>query len=348
MTGQTIRSRASLPLIVLLLLAAAVALDVAAGLAGRSEFAIGSLPLWCITAALYATRPRRFAATFTDTALEVEVPPQTIPYEKMQGLLAGGRPVDPVRKGARTFPIRVFHEDGVLDIPAETDVPSDDVYRYLYFKIPARSTQPVHADLADHLRRKQREHGVERVWTYGPRTHAGRPFPSRALRVCAALFVSGLGWIVYGALTAGGEPWLIFGAVLSVFSVLFGAILAATRRLQVARVKNGRASLVISPDGLAVLQGSLTGEMRWDEMIDVSLAAKTGAHQFGTDNTPGVGGILLKVSGINILLIDAFDRPLPLIYYQILRCVRGGDNDSALPPARPATNESRGITTDES
>ncbi len=351
MTGQTVSSRPRFPLFTVLFLATAVALVAAALARNDPRYAAGSLPLWLLAAALHLTRPRPVSVTFTDTAIEVAEPPESVPYSDLEGLLAGGRAVDPFRKGARRFPVQLFHTGGVLEIPARLDVPSDEVYRYLFHRIPARSTRPVHPDLAGHLRQKQKEFGDNRVWSFAARSRATRPSSGRrAGAVCAALVASGLGWVAYGNLTSDGVAWWGPGILLCASSALFGLIawLASWQRAAAARVKGGRASLVIAPDGLAVLQGDLRGELRWDELLGVKLNPKPQSFHWGSEASI-VPGILLKVAGASILLTDVYDRPLPLIYYQLSQCVRGSPEQEGFDPVvlpRPASADRGRFTTD--
>lgn len=342
MTGQTISSRPPLPLFALLL-ACAGAVPVVAAVARQDvRFAVDSLPLWAVAAALFLTRSRPTSVTFTETALEVAEPPQAVAYEEVEGLLAGGRLADPFKKGARRFPIQVIHANGVVEIPAGLDVPSDEVYRFLLRQIPGRSSRPVHKELDGYLRQKRKAFGAEEVWSFAARVGVGRSVIGRKGRaVCGALFLSGLGIIAYGAAAGAGPPRVVPGIFLSVLSAIIGAMFWAAGRQYSARVKGGRASLVIAPDGMAVLHGDLRGELRWEELLDVKLNPTARSVQFGSVHFGGeqvVGGIVLKVAGATIVLTDVFDRPLPLVYQQLCHVWRAdaGAGDSAPPAPRPA------------
>ncbi len=132
MVGQMIRSPWSPPVGVFLWLLIAVSLDVLAAVEANVHYAVLSLWPWLAAGFLWRVRNRPFIARFTETALEVEQPPQQILYANLQGLLAPRRPANPFKAGPRSYLIQVIHTGGVLSIPARIDVPSDEVFSFLY------------------------------------------------------------------------------------------------------------------------------------------------------------------------------------------------------------------------
>jgi len=98
--------------------------------------------------------------------------------------------------------------------------------------------------------------------------------------------------------------------------LFFFAFLAGSRRG--GRVKNWRkSSLVISPMGLALVQGDIKGEMRWDELRDVQYKSRPGS--FSMDVNTAMPGVLLKFEGASITIADIYDQPLRIIYERIRR-----------------------------
>jgi hypothetical protein len=122
-------------------------------------------------------------------------------------------------------------------------------------------------------------------------------------------------WLAAGI--AGGkayEAWLGFGILLAFLFGLFAAGLAVERRGQ--RIKNWRQSgLVISPAGLALIQGDMRGEMHWGELRKLDLRAKPRSFQLEA-HTPRTG-IQLVFEGATVVIADIFDRPLPVIFERI-------------------------------
>ena len=75
------------------------------------------------------------------------------------------------------------------------------------------------------------------------------------------------------------------------------------------------SSLVLSPVGLALVQGDLQGELRWEQLRDVQLVSKPRFFQMGQENVRT--GIWLRVEGAQIVIADIYDRPLPIIFERI-------------------------------
>jgi hypothetical protein len=110
---------------------------------------------------------------------------------------------------------------------------------------------------------------------------------------------------------------------------------------------------VICPDGLALVQGDLTGELRWDEVRDVKMPTARAGLQMSS-GIPGPA-IVLKVAGAAIPILDVYDRPLPVIH-QLLSHYWKGDKvrdrreevwhfDATLAEeAETSTREATGIT----
>jgi hypothetical protein len=324
MTGKTIESRPSFPFGAALWVVVAAALDVLALCTANAHWAVLSVLPWMVAFLLWWTAPRPFRAHLTETALEVDEPPLTIPYADLQGLLAPGRPPNPFRAGPRAYAVQVLHAGGVLRIPAALDVPSDDVFVFLYRQISSRTTRDVHPSLADYLRRKEREFGQARVWCYRARAHLGAGLRHRALfTFFLALALSGIAWTAWGA-ARGQEGWVVAGVLGGLlfgglFALLFG--LASRHLIGAPGLKAWRqASLVVCPDGLALHQGDMTGQLRWDEVRDVTYGKARGS--------PGLRGLVLMVAGAAILIADVYDRPLSLIHQQICYYWRGDPADA--------------------
>jgi hypothetical protein len=294
---------------------AAALLVVASELRNAHWAVAAGLPL-ALGGALLAARAPVFSAAFTASAVEVAEPPQVIPYESLQGLLAKGRAPEPFKKGPAAYPIHVMHDAGVLCIPAHLDVLSDDVYRALYEQFPTGGSRAVNPLLADYLRQNEEAFGPERVWSYTARRHLGARFRSReATAVWAAVVLSGLAWGVIG-LSNQANAWLPVGLVTAfIGGLMLGAVRLDARTLN-PRVKNWRqSSLAITPVGLSVVQGNDQGELRWDELRGLRL--RTGPGLFSSSEPGPRAGIELVLDGASFIIADVYDRPLPVILERI-------------------------------
>jgi hypothetical protein len=318
MVGQTLESRPrgfAAPGVVVALLAAVVLAGAGAAL-GTPHLAF--LAVFPATLAvfwgLFAERP--FRATLTETGIEITRPPRVIPYDEIQGLQAR-RPANPYRAGRPTYPIRVIHTEGAVVIPARLDIRSDEVYSFLFHRLSSGGSSEVNPALADYLHEKRRDDGPGRVWSYRARRYQGGNLPSRpGMLFVLALMLSGSVWLPLGLLR-DEPPWVIAGfwsVILGGMSAL-GLWLHSRGRLRPAQRKRF-GSLVICPDGLALVQKDLVGQLRWDEIRSLHLRG---------------GRIQLKIAGAEIVLGDVYDRPISLIHQLLTHYYEGGAEASGQP-----------------
>lgn len=341
MIGQTIHARPAFPLGVLLWLLAALATDGVAVVSGNSHWAVFSLLPWLAALLLWRGRVRPLTLHFTEAALEVEEPPLQVPYATFQGLLAPRRPANPFKAGPPSYLIQLIHSQGVLLIPAQLNVPSDQVFSFLYRQFSPSGARDVPPALTDFLRRKERAFGSGKVWTYRARTHLGRIKSYPRLRAFfLALLLAAAAWLLWGIFQQQ-EGWIGGGGFALFFGGLFSFLLWLDGRRNFAGVRKWRqAGVVIAPDGLALAQGDMIGELRWDEVRDVKAGNTTATFQFTTTNQP-LRGIIIKVEGAIIVIADIYDRPLGLIHQNICYYWRGQTLDDRDRQAMPALSTER-------
>jgi hypothetical protein len=322
MIGQKIALRPSKPVGAAIFLVLGMALDLAGVATHNYHWAIASVLPWFAALLFLWNREKPFEAEFTETGLEVAHPVSFIPYEDIQGLQAWRRPANPYKAGPRSYSINVLHTRGFLRIPGRVNVPSDEIFGFLYSRFSPRSSREVHPVLKDYRRRKEEEFGPDQVWTYGARANLGRGSDMPQLRAFwLAVCLSGVVWAVLGGLLeAQGKErnaaWLAVGFSAFFFGGLVWLIFWLLARPLPRRIKDWqRSCLIICPDGLALVQGDLRGQLRWDELLDVT--AQHGAGHLRSSAGQVGPGLLLKVEGAVIFVADVFDRPLSFIYEQI-------------------------------
>jgi hypothetical protein len=316
MIGERIESRPQFPVVATIFLLIAVGLA-AAGLAlNNFHFLIGAVLPFLVSLALFLKRTPHFLATFTPEGLEVGRSGEFIPYDALQGLKGKGRSSDPRKPGPYSYAIQVIHEEGVLEIPARLNVPSDDVYLFLWERFPPEGSRGVSRPLRDYLREQEAAFGVDRVFPYRARSHLGSwRARQRAAAASLAVAVAGVVWIAVG-IPRQAPAWIGFGVMLLLFGLLFFLASLTSGRPAHARIKNWRASgLVISPVGLALVQGDLQGEMRWDELRDLQYRSRP--RSFSMTHGTGMAGIDLKFEGASITIVDLYDQPLWVIFDRI-------------------------------
>ncbi|MBX6314103.1 MAG: hypothetical protein IRY99_14490 [Isosphaeraceae bacterium] len=317
MIGLRIESRRQPPWMAGLLLAAGLLLVIVALGRGEAAWAIGAALPGALAVALAWAREPAFAMRLTETGLEVEDPPVSVPYERMEGLWGQGRPRDPGRPWRKSFAIQVAHDRGVLRIPRRLNVPSDEVYRFLATRFSPGGSRDVNPLLAEYLEHQVATFGAECVWTYRAAQHrAARPLGRRGWAAGLAVVLAGLVWIIAGALRPKEAGWIGAGVACLLFGLL-ASLLAIAQNLRAAPVIRGwrQASLVIGPEGLAMVQGDVAGEIRWHELRGVRLDDSPRRFQLSSCAVPQ--GIILEVEGARIVIADLYDRPLHVIFEQI-------------------------------
>jgi hypothetical protein len=148
----------------------------------------------------------------------------------------------------------------------------------------------------------------------------------RDLRAVAAGFaVTAAVWLGLPLMRRGEPGWWVGAAATGLIGgLLFVLDLDIRRRsAAVAPLTANGAALVISPLGLAVQQGDLSGHLTWQEIRKVNLRSVRGSLVFRGSLVVGsaqnLPGILLEVEGTNILLTNSYDRPLSEVHNSILR-----------------------------
>jgi hypothetical protein len=285
---------------------------------------------------------RRVEFTLAEEALVVHEPGETIPYADLEGLQAPKRPANPFKKGRKHYAIDVIHRSGVLAIPARLSVPSDEVFAFLLKRFPSCGSRDVNPALRDYLREKERRHGRENVWTFVARNRLTHFATSRGLKAFFGfLFMVGVLWAVLGGLlhqpVKDVSPWLVIGMVCAFIGGMFWLILHLQHGFGGSVKKMANSSLVICPDGLAMVQGDLEGEMRWEELTKASLQNRSVLFMDNRIHTNAY--ITLTVEGVTLQILDVYDCPLPLIWQHVDHYWNDEDDEEGepdSPPRRPA------------
>jgi hypothetical protein len=317
MIGQMIESRSSFPVGVVLWLLTAAGLGAIALAAKSPHPALLALMALFLGLALLTAREPPFAAVLTEQGIEILHPEIHIPYDSLQGLHGIGRPSDPTKPAPTHYPIQVVHDAGVLYVPRKLNVASDDIYFFLYEHFPLEGSRGVDPVLEEYLHEQRQMFGPDRVFAYRAREHLGLEPRWTGAAVSGALMLGGAAWLIIALVWRFNDylTWAIWGGILAFFGLVFLIAYLAAPRSGV-RIKNWRrASLVISPPGLALVQGDIKGEMHWDELRQIQFRATAGG--FATNSAATIAGIILKFEGASITIADIYDQPLRMIYERI-------------------------------
>jgi hypothetical protein len=317
MVGQRVESRTRAPVGAIVWSLWTVLLLVAAAAYGSLHLAIFAALPAAIALALWLTRPRRFVADMTETALDVYEPTISLPYEAITGLTIDGSPT------GSQVPLYLHHAGGVIRVPARLRVPSRDLISFIVARIPQSGSRELPPALLTYLQAQEGRFGPDKVFSYRARRNPNVRGRRRAAAVCLAIALAGLAWIVLGTIAVKvtgavrGNDYIVWIVVGLMVAFLFWLLALAFRlggRSQGIR-KWQESALVVGPAGLALLQGDMRGQLHWDELRNVQYRHKTPWYLL--ESRGPTRGIVLSVAGADILIADIYDRPLALIYRQI-------------------------------
>ena len=321
MIGQRVESKSTLPLFSLAMLAAGIAMVGAGLVTNKDGLALpGSLLFAMALARLVLLRQKPFAATITEEGIEVEHPPISILYSSIRHIHAGGRSRDPSNFRKGSIALHIAHGGGVLAIPDRLNIPSHELHNFLHGRLATSGEGAVSPTLVEYHDRQVAYFGADQVWVYradARRTPIGMAQGLKALGL--GMILGGMVWMFYGFTATDKQPWAVAGIFLAVFGAFFGLLGFVNNSAPLHGIKAWKKScLVIGPQGMAMAQGLVEGELRWPEIVDIKFKPRNTSFRLG--NEYPLSGIIIKVKGADIVIPDIYDRPLYLINQRIMVC----------------------------
>jgi hypothetical protein len=305
-TGEIVESRPTGGVLAGVFLVAAVGLAALFATAPKkSNWPIAFLPVG-VAAGIWLGRDRLVRFRVGEQALEFERPTADIVH--YQYLTAVTTPVD---KGTE-YPIQLTHAAGQTLIPARLTVPSRELHEFLESKLPPEEVDDVPAAITPFRDEQIAKFGRERVFTYLGRPKMLQPRSYRGVGGMLGLLVAAVLMGLLGTLIHGDRDGVWLNAAIGLG--FFGGFTALILYLVGGpKAEDGsRPALVVSPVGIALVQGDTKGKLRWDEVKGIEHppvkrmgTARTGNSRYGV-------GIL--VAGAYIVIKDQYHRPAREIY----------------------------------
>ncbi len=316
MIGERIEASHPFPIGAALILAAGLALAAVGLGTGNRDVAIGgALPIAAGAMLLIWGIGRPFAARFREDGLLVEGQgePVLVPYASIRNIKVGGRLANPKGPDRGRRPIEILHDSGILRIPSRSSFPTHAIVRFLADRIPDRGSREVNPALADFLRVQEEKFGPEHVYTFRATDRTWKSSLGGLRAFACGVILGGGAWIFLGTRGIGSDGWSPAGIVALIFGLLlFAASFSSFQTTGQTRKLRKNAGLVIGPGGMAMIQGSIQGELRWAELLEARF--RDGPRLLQASHGHGIPGIVLRVKGAEIVIADVYDRPLYIIH----------------------------------
>jgi hypothetical protein len=271
---------------------------------------------------LLLLRPRRRRLRFAEEGIWLDNPEFELAYDQILEVFAPDRR----KRGGRNFPIHLLQPLGYFTIPAGVRADSEEIYHFLRTQpLGVRDLPSVDPILRDFVKQQVTVHGANEIHVYRARMTTQPLVTSRAaVWVCVAMLLAGLMLVPIGLLgRRNPEVWVTVGLVMALLGGLFSLLALVQRNVPRAPIKHWqKATLVIAPDGLALVQGNLKGELRWRELRGVKMG-KGAVMTAGGQGAVRIPGIHLQVEGAAITIADIYHWPLSHALEQIERHWRG-------------------------
>lgn len=235
-----------------------------------------------------------------------------LPYERITWLGVGDRFVTNSAQDLSEGPLAIGFDQGQIVLPTETSVPIREIARHLLAQLPPPAAEQPHVALMDYWTKERSKFGDDKVVLI----HARKVLPLKkrriGLRVGLAMLAAGFICLVISSI--GLEPtedssayWIVY----SFFVMITGLVVSLVSGSQ--NKKNHRqltaahgACIVMSPTGLAMVQGPLKGVLRWDEIVGIENGPSSSF-------TGREAGLHLKIAGGAIVVTDVYETSLTSI-----------------------------------
>lgn len=294
----------------------AVASVVSAGLPGLLCVA-GYFGLLAVSCIIFFLRSRTRRLRFTEDGVEITRPAERLLYNEILEIYAPDR----TSRSRRNFAIHLLHADGQLTIPPSVAADSRDLLEFLESQpLGVREIPKVDPVLRDFLKQQVAVHGAEQVYVYRARRTPAQGAANLSALWCAAAFVAlGIGVCVLGIMRHA-EAAIAIGIGTAFVGGLISLLVGIQHKIARTPIKAWqKATLVIGPDGLALMQGTLTGELRWRELKSVKMGNAVAGAVAGGPANARIAGIQLQVAGATIAIADIYHWPLTHALDQIER-----------------------------
>lgn len=317
LAGQTIEARSAPPVAAWAFLLIALAmLALAAGI-GNVHWAMGAVFPAVLSTIIWLRRPRRRTFSIDDRGLAMLDRGEAVPFDSIKEITVDGVRWCPEAVATLKSPLLIHHARGVLTVPPRLNVPADELFRLLNQKMPAPAPRECPPLLASYHAEHTEKFGTAKVTLiHGRRRFHPMPTWTALFNLALAATITGIAWLLLASIGTEWFPhkdqrdaWLGAGSVALIIGIPFWIFAAWRSTASPSSIKIAKeACLVLTPAGMAMVQGDLKGAMRWEEVRKVR-------------HVPGGTSILLTVPGSTLQVLNVYERSLDEIAMLVRRNV---------------------------
>lgn len=315
LTELRVQSHPPFPTLSVLLGVAWLCSVVAASVLGYFPHAMAAAPIGAFGLVRWLRREQTITLELTSQGIVLDDSLDLIPYESIRSIQER-QPVD----SNGQFPIEINYRNSQIIVPSSIDHPSSELMMALTARIPEPTAGYVNPSLQTYLEDQLSTFGSDRVYCFSPRERA-TPAPQKPFTraISTILFITSLAW---GCSAFYSDIWIIPAVIMGVFAGLFFLISMAKHDTVAIQAPNWKEStLLVTPAGIALMQGKLKGKLRWDEVVSLKLAE---TPKFSI--TPVTPGLTVLVAGSQIVILDIYNKPLSHIH-RIMKGYLDGESD---------------------
>ena len=317
LAGQTIEARSAPPVAAWAFLLIAFAMLVLAASIGNVHWAMGAVFPAALATILCLRRPRRRIFSIDDRGLAMLDRGEAVPFDSIKEITVDGVRWCPEAVAKLKSPLLIHHARGVLTVPPRMSVPADELFRLLNQKMPTPTPRECPPLLASYHAEHTAKFGAEKVTlVHGRRRFHPLPTWTALFNLMLAAIVAGIAWLALASVGGDWFPdkdqrdgWIIGGVIALMVGVPFWIFAAWRSTASTSNIKIAKeACLVLTPAGMAMVQGDLKGAMRWEEVLRVW-------------HVPGGSSLTLTVPGSKLLVLNVYERSLDEIAMLVRRNV---------------------------
>ncbi|WP_437194319.1 hypothetical protein [Planctomicrobium sp. SH527] len=261
----------------------------------------------------YLTRPKDQEFVFAESTVEDQFGNHLFEYREVFGLAINEIAPSVNSPNIRGGLLQIFLPHRVLEFPALTTRTSKTVYQNLLEKIPTSGSRSVCTVLQPRLTSQLTAYDDNSVFSFVSRNWKSN-FRIAIGPVLYVILLTGIIWVIISILAGQGYvAWAFIGGIAICMSLIIRVCIFLTQlssNSNFSKLKN--SALVISPDGIAMHQGELTGYLKWSEIQGIEDSKRRNLGRFRGPNASRV--IAIKIAGAEIPIFDIYDRPLAKIH----------------------------------